>query len=817
MGELDGRPPRVDNRIKRISDKTAKAYVLYLQVLFILCFVVLTVQAVWVQLDFSVPHAREKVLGMNIACGSVSLLLLMTFAMISWRDWRRNETLVPDLERTGDGRRVHVPPRPARYFALAIIDYAALVAVTAIFFSVDIFLLTDECGWLYSWSEVVSFFKWALFIGIVSNQFCHILSMLPKEAIIKTVKLTRIGWYFKRRGIEITDGVELPWSVFAAVFATFYAVPFLCILIGLLASVGVFSGSTFCSSRSGPDCLEGLLDSMITESICNPWSSACEQALESNKDLISKGRDAALTIACSVIMFYIVLYIVCLILLARALHPMAYKRFKIIHMHLGYHIMTRIPLSLLLLLNFLFLWLVQIGTCPVQFLTSTGFGSMILALSGMSAAGVWFTTPVAYGTDHEEGEIAFDDRKNDNPAMKISYARMLESFVFSYMVYEVDELKPHEQMFELHEFMEFYGLEDYDVLWNKHVDSKCLMAWNSSTGKIVISFRGTASGRNVVSDLKIWREPHEPERGNYWLGTKPMVHSGFCEFFYRSGMREDCLERLEAIVQDRQDHEKTWNILMVGHSLGGAAAKIAAYDISDWLNAKAVSYRLSCYTYGCPRVGNSAFATAYEQMVPDTWTIMHLDDLVTKGGKFIYMFKRGGRRCFLTNGGPIVQPSYMTRVTLRGLRSSVQRHMLPSYARSLVYTVTQHSILDWNNPEKQRIRLSIMNSKVFKHLQKNFTERIDIDLARKRHIDLEALHVDDDIDGQRGNIGGMNDLRDTDDIDLATGMVGIHRRDSTTVGHETTPASASSNLEPHPRRRWHTRLRTNIFSWFGHV
>ena len=53
--------------------------------------------------------------------------------------------------------------------------------------------------------------------------------------------------------------------------------------------------------------------------------------------------------------------------------------------------------------------------------------------------------------------------------------------------------------------------------------------------------------------------------------------------------------------------------------------------------------------------------------VPDSWDTMHPDDVVTKGGKFFYMFKRGGRRCFLTKGGPIVQPSYMTRVTLRQL------------------------------------------------------------------------------------------------------------------------------------------------------
>ena len=66
--------PVVDVRIRRMSDSTAKAYIRYIQVLFVLCFVVLAVQAVWVQLDFFVPHARERVLGMNIACGIISLI-----------------------------------------------------------------------------------------------------------------------------------------------------------------------------------------------------------------------------------------------------------------------------------------------------------------------------------------------------------------------------------------------------------------------------------------------------------------------------------------------------------------------------------------------------------------------------------------------------------------------------------------------------------------------------------------------------------------------------------------------------------------------
>ena len=70
-----------------------------------------------------------------------------------------------------------------------------------------------------------------------------------------------------------------------------------------------------------------------------------------------------------------------------------------------------------------------------------------------------------------------------NKDKEISYARMMEAFVFSYTVYEVDEMETHQQVFGLGEYMDVYGLEDYDVLWNKSVDSKCMIAWNSDKGK----------------------------------------------------------------------------------------------------------------------------------------------------------------------------------------------------------------------------------------------------------------------------------------------------------------------------------------------
>lgn len=40
-------------------------------------------------------------------------------------------------------------------------------------------------------------------------------------------------------------------------------------------------------------------------------------------------------------------------------------------------------------------------------------------------------------------------------------------------------------------------------MWERKLDTKALMAWNDDT--VVLSFRGTASFKNVLADIKVRR------------------------------------------------------------------------------------------------------------------------------------------------------------------------------------------------------------------------------------------------------------------------------------------------------------------------
>ena len=64
-------------------------------------------------------------------------------------------------------------------------------------------------------------------------------------------------------------------------------------------------------------------------------------------------------------------------------------------------------------------------------------------------------------------------------------------------------------------------------------------------------------------------------------------------------------------------------LLLVGHSLGGALAQLAAHDIATAGAKQGLTVSVGCYTFGAPRVGNHAFANEYNKLVPHTWHIIN--------------------------------------------------------------------------------------------------------------------------------------------------------------------------------------------------
>ncbi|XP_053402688.1 lipase ZK262.3-like [Mercenaria mercenaria] len=71
----------------------------------------------------------------------------------------------------------------------------------------------------------------------------------------------------------------------------------------------------------------------------------------------------------------------------------------------------------------------------------------------------------------------------------------------------------------------------------------------------------------------------------------------------------------------------TYDIVITGHSLGGALASLAAVSLV-YHRVVPVS-RMSLYTFGSPRVGDKEYALNHDQLVNNSWRVVHNRDIVS--------------------------------------------------------------------------------------------------------------------------------------------------------------------------------------------
>lgn len=153
----------------------------------------------------------------------------------------------------------------------------------------------------------------------------------------------------------------------------------------------------------------------------------------------------------------------------------------------------------------------------------------------------------------------------------------------------------------------------------------------TSTGKaIVIAFRGTKNFKNWIQNLKTSKVT--PTVGGDCRGC--LVHKGFQQSFV------SVREKVTTAVQRLAQKHNAGTIIVTGHSLGGALANLAAWDIS--VRQKALQQepeirddvqtfaqaQVLLYTYGQPRVGNEDFSKALRNAITATWRVVHRKDVV---------------------------------------------------------------------------------------------------------------------------------------------------------------------------------------------
>ncbi len=130
---------------------------------------------------------------------------------------------------------------------------------------------------------------------------------------------------------------------------------------------------------------------------------------------------------------------------------------------------------------------------------------------------------------------------------------------------------------------------------NQHFGWLCV---DSKNKRLIVAFRGTEFFRDWLNDFDFAPEPYSPIPGH---GT---VHQGF-QIVY-----EAVRENVRKLVQSKAPG--CTELLITGHSLGGALCALAAPDL---LNDVAANLAPTVYTWAEPRVGHPDFVRFFDSRV----------------------------------------------------------------------------------------------------------------------------------------------------------------------------------------------------------
>jgi len=174
-------------------------------------------------------------------------------------------------------------------------------------------------------------------------------------------------------------------------------------------------------------------------------------------------------------------------------------------------------------------------------------------------------------------------------------------------------------------------IEDYNIIMNYNNSETGVQFFvGENQGRVFISFRGSDERTDWNNNLKFWRKtlPYGNQK------TKIRIHTGFYNLY------QTIREEIQKIGNYCSSKEDIKSINIVGHSLGGALAVLSAIDLQ--YNFPQLCYNI--VVFGCPRVGNNAFATSYNNRLIKTIRVENGNDLVSKLPLKIMGYKHVGAK-----------------------------------------------------------------------------------------------------------------------------------------------------------------------------
>jgi hypothetical protein len=138
-----------------------------------------------------------------------------------------------------------------------------------------------------------------------------------------------------------------------------------------------------------------------------------------------------------------------------------------------------------------------------------------------------------------------------------------------------------------------------------------------NTKSIIIAFKGTEGFQDVLTDLKFSLRRLKYDND---FSCDAKIHKGFGQSY------NDVVYKIRDQVKNLKETEDLDNIIVTGHSLGGALAFLCSADMLH--SGLYESHKIKCVTFGSPRVGNSHFAEEFISMIPDTHRFVQGHDII---------------------------------------------------------------------------------------------------------------------------------------------------------------------------------------------
>tara|TARA_B110000977_G_scaffold187475_1_gene254626 strand:+ start:7903 stop:8607 length:705 start_codon:yes stop_codon:yes gene_type:complete len=134
----------------------------------------------------------------------------------------------------------------------------------------------------------------------------------------------------------------------------------------------------------------------------------------------------------------------------------------------------------------------------------------------------------------------------------------------------------------------------------------------TSEDTVYITGPGSQSATDWSLDFQIWRTPVD-----YFDNS--LVHTGFMKIY--ESIKIKLHQKLVAIFSLKNIK----NIVCTGHSLFGAVSTIIACDCTNKYDSK----KITCVTFGSPRVGNNEFARYFNTHIDYSYRCVFAKDPIT--------------------------------------------------------------------------------------------------------------------------------------------------------------------------------------------